>query len=113
VRATGAAAEAQAARFLEGQGYRVVARNVSARAGELDIVAVENGILCFVEVRARASAAWGAAEETVGRIKQGRLVQAAQVFLAGWPDRDPTCRFDVVAVTPGPRFTLIRDAFRA
>jgi putative endonuclease len=86
---------------------------VCTRGGELDIVALERGVLCFVEVRARARAEWGAAEETVGRVKQARLIHAAQAFLAGWPDRDPSCRFDVVAVTPGPRFTLIRDAFRA
>ena len=112
MRAIGDAAERLAAAFLEREGYRVVARNVSSRGGELDIVAVEREVLCFVEVRARASARWGAAEETVGRVKQARLARAAEKFLSTWPERDPTCRFDVVAVSPGPRFTLIRDAFR-
>jgi putative endonuclease len=111
-RSAGAAAEAQAAAFLEKKGYRVVARNVSARGGELDIVAVDRGVVCFVEVRARASDGWGAAEETVGPTKQARLARVAERFLGTWPDRDAACRFDVVAVAPGPRFTLIRDAFR-
>ena len=90
----------------------MVARNVAARTGELDIVALEGGVLCFVEVRARSSARWGAAEETVGRRKQERLARVAERFLATWPDRNVACRFDIVAVTPGPKLTLIRDAFR-
>jgi len=111
MRAVGDVAEAQAAAFLERQGFKVVARNVAARTGELDIVALERGVLCFVEVRARSRAKWGAAEETVGAQKQRRLARVAERFLASWPDRDAKCRFDVVAVTPDG-MTLIRDAFR-
>jgi putative endonuclease len=111
-RRLGDAAEQQAAAFLERNGYRIVARNVCARGGELDIVAVEAGVLVFVEVRARSSARWGGAAETVGAVKQRRLALAAETFLLGWKRPDMPCRFDVVAVEPGPRFTLIKDAFQ-
>ncbi len=53
-RRVGVLTEDQAAGFLETQGYTIVARNVAARGGELDIVALDGKVLCFVEVRARA-----------------------------------------------------------
>lgn len=111
-RQLGDAAEELAAQYLERLGYRIVARNVHARRGELDIVAIEDDVLCFVEVRARKSSRFGAPEETVGAIKQRRIVHAAERFLISWKRPEMACRFDVIAVEPGPAFTLFRDAFR-
>jgi len=109
-RQLGAEAETRAAAHLEELGYRIVARNVTVKGGELDLVAVERGVLCFVEVRARKDGSFGAAEETVGPTKRRRLAHAAQLFLMRWRDPTMPCRFDVVAVDPrGIR--LIRNAF--
>jgi putative endonuclease len=111
-RRLGAVAEAQAAAHLERLGYRILARNVTVRGGELDLVAMHRGTLCFVEVRARASARHGAAEETVGPTKRRRLLHAARTYLASRPESDIPCRFDVVAVGPDG-IRVIEDAFDA
>lgn len=109
-RRLGAQAEDLAAAHLERLGYRVVARNVTVRGGELDLVAVERDTLCFVEVRSRGRSDYGTGDETVGPTKRRRLVFAAQQFLARWRDPSMPCRFDVVAIGPdGVR--VIKDAF--
>ena len=105
--ADGAAAEELAARELTRRGYRILARNVKSKVGELDIIAVDGAVLCFVEVRARAD---GTAAETVGYAKQRRLRRAAAAYLAGAGRSSAACRFDVV--TLGPAGTeLIKNAF--
>lgn len=69
----------------------------------------------FVEVRARQRGAKISAVESVGAIKQQRLLRAAQLYLARHPTlaRLP-CRFDVLAITTGgwrTRFEWIKQAF--
>ena len=50
-RATGDIAEAAAVDFLIKNDCRIVARNVSCRFGEIDIIAEKSGVLHFVEVK--------------------------------------------------------------
>jgi putative endonuclease len=107
--ASGSAAEDAAARHLEAQGYRILARNVRSKLGELDIIARDGRVVCFVEVRLRRN---GTAAETVDAGKRRRLARAAQRYLAAQRLHDAPCRFDVVAVGPGG-MTLIRDAFES
>jgi putative endonuclease len=58
----GAVFEARALEYLEGQRLRLVARNVTCRGGEIDLVMREpDGSLVFVEVRARAGRNYGGA----------------------------------------------------
>lgn len=104
--------EAIAERLLIGLGYRVLERNFTCRGGELDLVCADGDVLVFVEVRGRADARCGAAEETVSWHKQRRVRHAAAVYLAArYRSREPSCRFDVIAIdAAGAR--LYRDAFR-
>ena len=95
--ARGRAAESLATAALEDAGYRVVARNVRAGRGEIDVVAWDADILCFVEVRARKDARFGGPEASVDDKKRARLVSAARAYLADDPT-PPRCRFDVVGV---------------
>ena len=108
--------EKAAEELLAGQGYRIVARKHRCPRGEVDLVAERGDLLVFVEVRTRATAAFGGPEETVGAGKQQRLVRAARDFLARWrgPPRD--LRFDVIAVVDapdGPRLAHFPGAFDA
>jgi putative endonuclease len=100
--------EQAAEAFLTRRGYRVIGRNYRAPGGEIDLVAREGSVLCFVEVRARRSSRFGTPEETVGPHKQRRLRLAAARYLAEHGDAE--CRFDVVAMTP-EGIRLIKDAF--
>lgn len=97
----GRAGEELALAFLCAQGWRLVARNVRSRYGEVDLVGQEGEELVFVEVKARASLRCGTPEEALTERKRRRLWQTAASFLAGSPRMK--VRFDLVAVrlTPG------------
>ncbi|MDJ0866425.1 MAG: YraN family protein [Myxococcota bacterium] len=96
----GLAAEERAAEYLRERGYRIVARNARADGVEIDIVAARQGLIVFVEVKARRSRRAGAPEEAVDFRKQRRLLRGAAAWLAAHRPRAPRVRFDVVACEP-------------
>ena len=116
-RARGDQVEAAALELLLSHGLARVAGNVLYRAGELDLVMRDGGTLVFVEVRYRASDAFGGAAASVTPAKRRRMVRAAGLFLAANPAMAHLpCRFDVVAAggdPRSPRMEWLRDAFRA
>jgi putative endonuclease len=107
----GEAAEALAAAFLERKGLAIVARNYRCRLGEIDLVAREGDTTVFVEVRRRASAAFGGAAASITAAKRARLVRAARHYLSRLKTMPP-CRFDALLIEGDPpRIEWIRDAF--
>ncbi len=114
-RAQGRVGEDAAVEWLRANGYRIVDRNVNNRAGEIDVIATDGEILCFVEIKARSNRAYGPAIESVSSEKQRRIARAAALYLVSHPTDSP-CRFDVLAMDLGDegwRFTLVKDAFMA
>ena len=113
-RATGRRAELLARDFLRQQGLKLVEQNWSCRHGEIDLIMRERDVLVFVEVRFRKNSRFGTPAATVGRIKQRRLVLAAQHYLQRL-GRQPPCRFDIIAMTAEPERQMewIRNAFDA
>ena len=116
-RERGRGAEAVAAAFLARQGFVILERNHTTRRGEVDLVCTEGDVLCFVEVRSRASRAFGDPVETVDRGKARRVVSAATDWAMRHGGLDRAIRFDVVSViaAPGaaPEVALYRGAFDA
>jgi putative endonuclease len=108
--------EAVAAIYLEARGYRLVARNLRFRTGEIDLVMLDGGVLVFVEVKTRTNPEYGSAAEAVTPRKQQQLIRLAKIYLAGLSE-ERSCRFDVVTVEPDPVAGwichLIADAFSA
>ena len=90
-----------AARHLEMQGYRIVARNWRATAadirGEVDIIAVTGRTLVFCEVKSRRRTGCGDAFAAVNWSKQRQLRRLAALYLAGVQGHADV-RFDVIAV---------------
>lgn len=110
--ATGIEAEARAEAHLVRQGLKPLARNWRARGGELDLVMREQEVLVFVEVRARASTAFGGAAGSVTATKQRRVVLAARQFLAAHPQHaEREARFDVVSIEAGGQLHWLKAAF--
>jgi putative endonuclease len=109
--------ELAAADYLEGLGYRIVARNVRYRFGELDLVAEEGQVLVFVEVKTRRGERFGSAVEAITPAKQRQLVKLASLYLAAGRHTNRSCRFDIVTVVPngagGWQCRLWRNAFSA
>jgi putative endonuclease len=102
----------------------LVERNYRVRGGEIDIIArapagvgrgsqeaAAGGVLVFVEVRARASAAYGGAAASVGARKRARILLAARHYLMRFAD-EVACRFDVVAIE-GDQLHWLPNAFDA
>ena len=111
-RSAGDRAERLAAQFLEEKfAFKILLRNYRSRFGEVDIIAEEAGVLCFVEVRMRTTSRYGEAIETISREKRRRIARTARNFLVLNNLENRACRFDIVTVQDGGSPVLLRDAF--
>jgi putative endonuclease len=90
--------ESMACRLLEGQGFRVLARNYRCRGGEIDVIVEEGDVLVFVEVKQRSGSSHGGGAEAVTRTKRRRIIHAARLFAARRGLSDRPIRFDVVSI---------------
>ena len=87
-----------AAKFLEVQGYTIVARNFRIRSAEIDIIAQIDDVIVFVEVKARSDIRHGLPSEAVNLRKQKKIIEAAGVFLQDENFSECACRFDILEV---------------
>ena len=90
--------EALAEAYLIERGYRLLQRRFRLRNGEIDLIMVDGDTVVFVEVRRRRGGTLGDPLESIGPLKQHRLIRAAQLFLGAHGLYDRPCRFDVVAL---------------
>ncbi|HEV8609475.1 MAG TPA: YraN family protein [Thermoanaerobaculia bacterium] len=107
--------ERVAERALVDAGYQILDRNFRAAAGELDFVAEEGGVVCFVEVKGRRGVLYGSPEDAVTAEKQRRIFRAAEAWLLRRRRGSAACRFDVVSILEGAdgrKTEIFRDAFR-
>lgn len=88
-----------ACKYLRRRGYTIVATQDRSRLGEIDIVAVQDRTIVFVEVKTRAAEEKGSPDEAVNRDKQQRLTRAALAYMRRH-DLLGNCpaRFDVIAI---------------
>jgi putative endonuclease len=106
--------ESLAKTFLEGQGYEILDENWTYGKCEIDLVAYNNGIIIFVEVKTRTGNAFGEPEDFVDARKQKLLVEAADEYIY-LMDHQGEARFDIVSILfdKQANYTLkhIEDAF--
>ncbi|MDQ2870037.1 MAG: YraN family protein [Acidobacteriota bacterium] len=105
-----------AARHLRREGYRILARNFRAGPGEIDFIAMEGRVLCFIEVKGRGGAGFGLPEEAVDEEKQRRIHRAAEAWLQRQRPASGLRRFDVVSILERSgvvSIRLFRGAFEA
>lgn len=110
----GRTGENLAAKYLESQGYKIIAQNFRIRSAEIDIIAEIDGIIIFVEVKTRSNTRHGLAAEAVNIRKQKKIIEAASVFLQDEKYFDSACRFDVIEIySAGKNFEInhIENAF--
>ena len=100
--ALGALGERIAARWLVRDGWQVVDRRWRSGRRDLDLVAVRDNVVAFVEVKTRRSTWSGQPVEAVNWRKQRELTRSAQAWLdqRGTLVAPPRAvfRFDVVGV---------------
>jgi putative endonuclease len=114
--ALGARAEQLALEYLEGHGLKILERNFRRRLGEIDLVALDNGVLVIAEVRTRSSDAFGGAAASVDGRKQRRIIRAAAQLLQQHREYAVLpVRFDVLVVagptSAAPEVHWLRHAF--
>ena len=112
--ATGKAGEELAVALLKDKGYKILARNYKTKLGEIDIIACDKDVYCFIEVKTRHSDKFGLPSEAVSAFKQRQISKAALVFLKENHLLDKKSRFDVVSIIYAqelPKLDLIKNAF--
>lgn len=100
--------------YLRAKGIEVIERNWRYKRAEIDIIAKENGVLLFVEVKMRAYTYFGRPEEMVDKRKKQLIIDAAMAYMRAigyeWE-----IRFDILAILGRPNeyfeITHYRDAF--
>jgi putative endonuclease len=104
--------EALAVEHLEQNGYRIVAANFSLPIGrnlrdvivnaEIDLIAYDGPVLCFVEVKTRASDEFAPPQVNVDLRKRRQVSRAAQAYRRMLGLVDGAYRYDVVTVLVKP-----------
>lgn len=106
--------EAVALEYLTGQGLQVVEQNWRYKRAEIDLIAMEDKTLVFIEVKTRANSDFGLPEEMVNKRKQRLVIDAAQAYMRSI-GHEWEIRFDIVSIlgSPGakPEIKHFRDAF--
>jgi putative endonuclease len=110
-KAAGNRGEDRAAAFLEATGFRIIARNVRSPACEIDIIALDNDILVFVEVKAWSAYSIENLEYGINKKKRQRIIETSKFFLRNHREyRDMSIRYDIVFIQ-ADAITHIASAF--
>lgn len=96
--------EQLALQYLQQQGLVLLTRNYRCKTGEIDLVMRHNQQLVFVEVKYRASNAFGGATAAVTHSKQQKLLRAIRWYLQQHNMTDKPCRIDVLAIDGQPPY---------
>ena len=102
-----------ACQFLQKHGYKIIERNFRIRGGEIDIIAIDDNVLVYVEVKTRSSHQFGLPEESVTPTKIRFLERAAKFYRNSRKNLPSQERIDVVALDlslPKPTIKLIKNA---
>lgn len=102
--------EENAANYLLASGFQILEKNYRFDRAEIDIVAIKNKILIFVEVKTRSSNYYGNAEDFLSIAQQKRITKAAQHYIekTNWNNE---IRFDIIAINSQNKLHHIEDAF--
>ena len=95
----GSRGERHVVRYLRGKGYHIIEMQMRNLYGEIDIIAVDQRTIVFVEVKTRSSHDAGHPTESVTEDKQKRLTNIALAYLRHHDLLAHAARFDVAAVT--------------
>lgn len=101
--------ERLAAWWLRLKGWEILDRRVRTPAGEVDLVARRPGLIAFVEVKTRGSAA--DLDFAIDHARLARVAAAAEVLIPRYATAGEDVRIDVVLLAPGTRPRHIENAW--
>ena len=105
----GRMAEDEAARWLEGQGWEIVARRRKTKVGEIDLVARREGLIAFIEVKWRQRAA--DLDLAIDEYRLSRVAAAAESVAHEYAGEGEDLRIDVILLAPGTPPRHIENAW--
>ena len=109
----GALGEELAEKYLEKNGFQVIAKNVRFKKWEVDIIAQYLEIIVFVEVKTRHTTVIGEPWHAVNKSKQKQIIQVANHYLCS-NAIEKESRFDIVSIIYNEKRAVIEhisDAF--
>lgn len=107
--------ETAAISFLQAEGFIILETNFRTKPAEIDIIAKDNGFLCFIEVKTRRNLAKGLPRESITGSKQKKIILGASIYLQKTKQLNSRVRFDVVEVhekNGSLDINLIKNAFQ-
>lgn len=107
--ATGRRGERLAAWWLRLKGWRILDRRVRTPAGEVDLVAQKGGLIAFVEVKTRRTAA--ELDLAIDEHRLARVAAAAELLMPRYALAGEDIRVDVILLAPGARPRHIENAW--
>jgi putative endonuclease len=90
--------EDYATQLLRRKGYRLVTRNFRCKLGEIDIVAVKDDYLAFIEVKTRYSVKYGSPIESITPYKLNHIKKSAQYFSLIHPELPKKLKIEIIAL---------------
>lgn len=85
--------------FLKRHEYEIIKKNFTIRGGEIDIIAMKNNLIAFVEVKTRKANALSDGEQAITYSKKNLIIKTAQAYIEKSGLTDFDYRFDVAVVT--------------
>ena len=96
---TGNQGEKRASAYLESKGFEIIERNWRTNRGELDIIAVKNDILVFVEVKTLPNGTLDMIQRELNYQKRQRIIKTSKRFLLKHREYNNSyVRFDVIVI---------------
>jgi putative endonuclease len=85
---------------LEAAGMEIIVRNYRSKAGEIDIIALDNGTIVFIEVKSWSTFGMEDLRFGIDKKKQQKIIKTAKIFLSeNRKYSNMSIRFDVIFIT--------------
>lgn len=94
----GKAGEDIATEYLIKNNYKIIERNFLCKTGEIDIIALKDEYLVFIEVKTRSSNKYGVPSEAVTKNKLKHLYKTARYYIYTRNLQNEYIRFDVIEI---------------
>lgn len=90
--------EKTAAKYLTNKGYKIIEVNFRCKVGELDIIAIYEGVIIFVEVKTRNNMNYGLPCESITRTKLKHLYKTIKFYTMINDLMDRELRLDIIEI---------------
>lgn len=108
-RTSGSFYEDLACDYIVKNGGRILERNFRVRQGEIDIIAMDEGYICFIEVKYRKDNRYGGPLAAVSFNKIRQICRISRFYLSSRKiSEDNPIRYDVIAISNEDNATIIR-----